>query len=241
MNGSGYNPSAIQIRRQLGATRPVRPPRLPTANANPKLGSSLNLRSMMRPGRASGGPITDSPSTPFTGGIMSVGAGRADDVPMHVPDGAYVVPAWGVSHLGEGNTMSGMAMLKGMFGQPWGAAKSGGPWGAPSPKLSVGKGVGIPKPPLMHAQPPNFYPQGMSAENPALADGKQKHGGAATGGGNGAVPINASGGEFVIDPAEVARIGDGNIDKGHLVLDKWITLLKKEAANTLAKLPGPAK
>jgi hypothetical protein len=136
--------------------------------------------------------------------------------------------------------MSGMAMLKGMFGQPWGAAKSGGPWGAPSPKLPVGKGVGIPKPPPMHAQPPNFYPQGMSAENPALADGKQKHGGAARGPGP-AVPINASGGEFIIAPDEVARIGDGNIDKGHLVLDKWITLLKKEAANTLAKLPGPAK
>jgi hypothetical protein len=239
MNGSGYNPSAIQIRRQLGATRPVRPPRLPTANANPKLGGSLNLHSLMRPGRASGGAINDSPETPFTGGIMSVGAGRADDVPMHVPDGAYVVPAWGVSHLGEGNTMSGMAMLKGMFGQPWGAAKA--PWGAPQPKsMSGGKGVPIPKPPPMHFQPPNFYPQGMSAENPALADPRQKHGGAARGPGP-AVPINASGGEFVIDPAEVARIGDGNIDKGHLVLDKWLVLLKKEAAKTLQQLPGPAK
>jgi hypothetical protein len=240
MNGSGYNPSAIQIRRQLGATRPVRPPRLPTANANPKLGGSLNLHTLMRPGRASGGAINDSPETPFTGGIMSVGAGRADDVPMHVPDGAYVVPAWGVSHLGEGNTISGMAMLKGMFGQPWGAGK--GPLGSPQPQgRRPSGGVGIPKPPPMHFQPPNFYPQGMSAENPALGDPRQKHGGAAVGGGNGAVPINASGGEFVIDPAEVARIGDGNIDKGHLVLDKWLVLLKKEAAKTLQQLPGPAK
>jgi hypothetical protein len=239
MNGSGYNPSAIQIRRQLGATRPVRPPRLPTANANPKLSGSLNLHSLMRPGRAMGGAINDSPETPFTGGIMSVGAGRADDVPMHVPDGAYVVPAWAVSHLGEGNTMSGMAMLKGMFGQPWGAAKA--PWGAPQPKsMPGGKGVGIPKPPPMHFTPPNFYPQGMSAENPALADGKQKHGGAARGPGP-AVPINASGGEFVVEPDEVSRIGDGNIDKGHLVMDKWLILLKKEAAKTLQQLPGPAK
>jgi len=239
MNGSGYNPSAIQIRRQLGATRPVRPPRLPTANANPKLGGSLNLHTLMRPGRASGGAINDSPETPFTGGIMSVGAGRADDVPMHVPDGAYVVPAWAVSHLGEGNTMSGMAMLKGMFGQPWGAAKA--PWGAPQPKsMPGGKGVGIPKPPPMHFTPPNFYPQGMSAENPGLADPRQKHGGAARGPGP-AVPINASGGEFVVEPDEVSRIGDGNIDKGHLVMDKWLVLLKKEAAKTLQQLPGPAK
>jgi len=239
MNGSGYNPSAIQIRRQLGATRPVRPPRLPTANANPKLSGSLNLHSLMRPGRAMGGAINDSPETPFTGGIMSVGAGRADDVPMHVPDGAYVVPAWAVSHLGEGNTMSGMAMLKGMFGQPWGAAKA--PWGAPQPKsMPGGKGVGIPKPPPMHFTPPNFYPQGMSAENPALGDPRQKHGGAARGPGP-AVPINASGGEFVVEPDEVSRIGDGNIDKGHLVMDKWLVLLKKEAAKTLQQLPGPAK
>jgi hypothetical protein len=240
MNGSGYNPSSIAIRRQLGATRPIRPPTLPKANPNPKLASSLNLRSMMRPGRAMGGPINDSPASPFTGGIMSIGAGRADDVPMHVPDGAYVVPAWGVSHLGEGNTINGMTVLKGMFGQPWGAPKSGGPYGAPSPPLRTGKGVGIPKPPPMHFQPPNFYPQGMSAENPALADPRQKHGGAARGPGP-AVPINASGGEFVIDPQEVARIGDGNIDKGHLVLDKWLVLLKKEAAKTLQQLPGPAK
>lgn len=239
---NGYNPSSIHIQRMLGATAPIRPPRLPRANPNPKLGSSLNLRSLMRPGRASGGEITDSPSSPFTGGIMSLGAGRADDVPMHVPDGAYVVPAWAVSHLGEGNTMSGMAMLKGMFGQPWGAPKSGGPWGAPSPKLPVGKGVGIPRPPPMHFQPPTFYPQGMSAQNPALSDEKQKHGGAAHAlGPGGAVPINASGGEFVIDPGEVTKIGDGNVDKGHRVLDKWIVLLKNEAANTLKRLPGPAK
>lgn len=239
MAGS-YNPSAIHIQRMLGATRPPRPPPMPRPNANPKLGGSLNLRSLMRPGRASGGPISDSPETPFTGGIMSMGAGRADDVPMHVPDGAYVVPAWAVSHLGQGNTMSGMGVLKGMFGQPWGAPKSGGPWGAPSPALSTGKGVGIPKPPPMHFQPPNFMPQGMSAENPALADPRQAHGGAARSG-NGPVPINASGGEFVVDPGEVAKIGDGNVDKGHLVMDKWLVTLKKEAAKTLQRLPGPAK
>lgn len=245
---AGYNPSAIHIQRMLGATAPIRPPRLPTPNANPRMGSSLNLRNLMRPGRAMGGEITDHPSTPFTGGIMSIGAGRADDVPMHVPNGSYVVPAWAVSHLGEGNSISGMAMLKGMFGEPWGSPKSGGPWGAPSPALKTGGGPpggnmgAIPRPPPMHFQPPNFYPQGMSAENPALAEAKQKHGGAAMGSGpGGAVPINASGGEFVVDPAEVTKIGDGNADKGHRVMDRWLIMMKREAANTLKKLPGPAK
>jgi hypothetical protein len=135
--------------------------------------------------------------------------------------------------MGEGNTLSGMTMLKGMFGSPWGG---GNPLGAPQPKsMGGGKGIGIPKPPPAHFQPPNFMPQGMSAKNPAL----EAHGGAAHG--PGAVPINASGGEFVVDPGEVAKIGDGNVDKGHLVLDKWLITLKKEAAQTIAKLPGPAK
>jgi hypothetical protein len=232
-----FNPSSIQIRRQLGATRPLRPPTLPRPNANPRLGSSLNLHEMMRPQNRAEGGIVDSPEQPFTGGIMSTGAGRADDVPMHVPDGAYVMPAWAVSHLGEGNTINGMSMLKGMFGSPWGAGKA--PFGAPQPSGKLpGKGIKIPKPPPMHFQPPNFYPQGMSAENPALA--AQKHGGAAHGAAP-VVPINASGGEFVIEPDEVAKIGDGNVNKGHLILDKWLLTLKREAATTIAKLPGPAK
>jgi hypothetical protein len=235
----GYNPSSIRIQRMLGATAPIRPPKMPKPMSTPKFGPGISDRMLMRPGRADGGGITDSPASPFAGGIMSTGAGRADDVPMHVPNGAYVMPAWAVSHLGEGNTINGMSQLKMMFGSPWGAPKT--PFGAPSPALSVGKGVPMPhpKPPDMHFQPPNFYPQGMSAENPALSD-KQKHGGAAVGGG-GAIPINASGGEFVIDPGEVARIGDGNVNKGHKVLDLWVMKLKKEAAATIKKLPGPAR
>lgn len=237
---AAFNPSSLAIKHQLGALRPIRPLRLPSANPQPKLASSLNLHQMMRPqNRASGGEINDSPDTPFTGGIMSLGAGRADDVPMHVPDGAYVMPAWSVSHLGEGNTMSGMAMLKGMFGTPWAAGKS--PLGAPQPQGKLpGKGVKIPKPPPAHFQPPSFLPQGMSKENPALA--AQRHGGAAHAPGpSQAVPINASGGEFVIEPEEVAKLGDGDMNKGHRVLDRWVLTLKKQAANTIAKLPGPAK
>jgi hypothetical protein len=218
---------------------PIKVPRLPPlgSGSGRAFGGGLPLN---RPTRASGGAINDSPDSPFTGGILSSGAGRADDVPMHVPDGAYVVPAWAVSHMGEGNTINGMSQLKMMFGSPWGAPKT--PFGAPSPPLKVGKGVGIPRPPPAHFQPPLFGPPGYTAQNPALADGKQKHGGAAHAPGpGGAVPINASGGEFVIEPDEVARIGDGNVDKGHLVLDKWVVQLKKEAAQTLKQLPGPAK
>lgn len=233
-----YDPSAIRIQRMLGATRPPRPAPLPRPSFSPKLGPGINDRMLMRPGRAEGGGIQDSPESPFTGGIMSAGAGRSDDVPMHVPDGSYVVPAWAVSHMGEGNTINGMTQLKMMFGSPWGAPKT--PFGAPVPPGKRGKGV-----PMPQSKPPP--PFGISQGNPALQGpqgmGRQAHGGAATGLPTikGAVPINASGGEFVIEPAEVAKIGDGNVDKGHLVLDKWVMTLKKEAADTIKKLPGPAK
>jgi hypothetical protein len=236
-----YNPSAVRIQRMLGATQPIRPPTLPKPMAAPKLGSQLSDRMLMRPGRADGGGIADSPYSPFAGGIMSTGAGRADDVPMHVPNGSYVMPAWAVSHMGEGNTVNGMTLLKAMFGSPLGGQKT--PFGAPSPPLSVGKGPRGPAMPHPAAPAPLGLsgiklPTGMPQENPALA--AQKHGGAATGG-NGAIPINASGGEFVIEPDEVARIGDGDVNKGHRILDKWVLHLKKEAANTLKRLPGPAK
>ena len=217
----------------LGATRPVRPPTLPRPSATPKFGAGVSDRWLMRPGRAEGG-IVDSPYSPFVGGIVGTGAGRADDVPVHVPDGAYVMPAWAVSHMGQGNTINGMELLKGMFGSPWGAPKT--PYGAPIPQLRVGRGVQIPRPPPMHFQPPNFYPQGMSPQNPALS----AHGGAARSG-NGAVPINASSGEFVIRPDEVAKVGGGDMNKGHFILDRWVLRLKKEAAETIRQLPGPAK
>lgn len=233
-----YNPSSIRIQKMLGATKPIRPPTLPKPMAVPKLGSSLNLHPLMRP-RFQGGGIVDSPSSPFTGGILSNGAGRADDVQMHVPNGAYVMPAWAVSHIGEGNTINGMTQLKMMFGSPWGAGQ--GPWGAPGQQMKVGRGVQMPQPNLRapRLREPGSAPwliPGMSQKNPAL----EAHGGAARSG-NGPVPINASGGEFVIEPNEVARIGGGDINMGHKVLDTWLMRLKKEAAKTIQQLPGPAR
>lgn len=232
-----YNPSSIRIQKMLGATKPIRPPSLPKPTAMPKLGSSLNLHSIMRP-RFQRGGIVDSASSPFTGGILSNGAGRADDVKMHVDDGAYVVPAWAAAHLGEGNSINGLTQLKMMFGSPWNAGQ--GPWGAPGQQMPRGKGVQMPgyvTPPKLRepGSAPWLIP-GMSQKNPAL----EAHGGAARSG-NGPVPINASGGEFVIEPDEVARIGGGDINLGHRALDTWLMKLKKEAAKTIQQLPGPAK
>lgn len=53
--------------------------------------------------RMSGGPLKGS--TP----------GRADAVPVDVPEGAYVIPADVVSALGEGNSEAGHKLLSDMF------------------------------------------------------------------------------------------------------------------------------
>lgn len=58
--------------------------------------------------RAKGGRV-------HLGPIVGHTDGRADKVPMQVPDGAYVLRADFVSGLGEGNTDAGMSKLSRMF------------------------------------------------------------------------------------------------------------------------------
>jgi hypothetical protein len=58
--------------------------------------------------RARGGKV-------HTGAIMGDTDGRADEVPMEVPDGAYVLTADHVSSMGEGNTLAGFKKLDQMF------------------------------------------------------------------------------------------------------------------------------
>ena len=55
------------------------------------------------------------------------------------------------------------------------------------------------------------------------------------------VPIVAAGGEWVIPPEEVVKVGDGDLDRGHKVLDEYVLRVRKELIDTLKKLPGPAQ
>jgi hypothetical protein len=74
--------------------------------------------STARKGRAEGGPspvMQKSTGSTHTGPIHSPVAGRTDHLNMHVPSGAYVIPADIVSALGEGNTMAGFRAVKMMF------------------------------------------------------------------------------------------------------------------------------
>lgn len=49
------------------------------------------------------------------GPIHSPVAGRTDHLPMHVPSGAYVIPADIISAMGEGNTMAGFKVANSIF------------------------------------------------------------------------------------------------------------------------------
>lgn len=82
-----------------------------------------------------------------------------------------------------------------------------------------GRGTGLPKPPA-----------------PMM---KFANGGEATG--HRTVPIVAAGGEFVVEPSAVARIGGGDIDRGHKILDAFVLHMRKQHLKTIAGLKPPAK
>lgn len=57
----------------------------------------------------------------------------------------------------------------------------------------------------------------------------------------GTVPVAIADGEFCVSPADVSRIGGGNLDHGHRVLDKWVMQLKEDHIKTLRGLEPPVK
>jgi len=87
-----------------------------------------------------GGPVEKV----HVGPIHSPVAGRTDHLPMHVPSGAYVIPADIISAMGEGNTMAGFKVAKDIFsakgipmkGMPYGAGMA--PYGVTMPHRAAG-------------------------------------------------------------------------------------------------------
>jgi len=55
------------------------------------------------------------------------------------------------------------------------------------------------------------------------------------------VEIIAAGGEYIITPENVARIGGGNIDQGHTTLDEFVKQYRERTIQTLKNLPGPKR
>lgn len=149
--------------------------------------------------RASGGSVGASHDAMTlarryaTGGAVHVGpvvgatGGRADELPVSVPSGSYVLPADVVSALGEGNTLAGMSKLERAFGKS-------------NPRGNMASGGAIP-----------------------------------------AQPILISDGEYVLDRDQVAKLGQGDLERGYKVLDRFVVDTRKDHVNTLSKLPPPAK
>lgn len=65
--------------------------------------------------------------------------------------------------------------------------------------------------------------------------------GKAAGGASGSVKIIAAGGEHVISPESVMRIGKGNLDDGHKILDHFVKQVRAGTIKKLSRLPGPKK
>lgn len=80
------------------------------------------------------------------------------------------------------------------------------------------------------------FTEGNPGES-ALPEMPKKAGGGAVEG----VPVVLAGGEYVIHPDSVSRIGGGDLDKGHSILDRFVKSMRAKAIATLSKLPGPKK
>lgn len=145
------------------------------------------------------------------GMLRSPVPGRTDKLPISVGSGSYVLPADIVSALGQGNSDAGAQILGSMFAK--------GPYGTAAPRL------GGRRPRVMRA--PSMS---RSFRSPMRADG-------------GAAPVDviAAGGEYVLDPDQVAAVGGGDMGRGHRILDSFVEQVRKEHVKTLKKLPGPVR
>lgn len=147
-----------------------------------------------------------------TGPIISAIPGRTDRHNMNVPSGSYVLPAETVSHMGQSNSIAGLARAKALFGPT-------GPYGAGVPKMAHGSSM------------PHLR---MGKLSEGGARGSDKSVGSP-------VPVVTAGGEFIIPPEIVRNIGKGDIKRGHAILDRFVMDLRKQHIATLRALKPPSK
>lgn len=88
-------------------------------------------------GYATGGPVDQGePQGPLSGGMGVVahdGTGQADDVPVNLSGGEYVIPADVVAALGDGNNAAGSKILDQWVQEVRKRARSSGPGDNPPP------------------------------------------------------------------------------------------------------------
>ncbi len=156
--------------------------------------------------------------------VASAGPGRTDTHNVNVAAGSYVLPADIISGLGEGNTLNGASVVDKML--------NSGPWGtklAPLRGRAGGYGALPHPPPAFHDEAPSMVRFNEGAHF-ARGGGEEKP-----------IPIIIAGGEYVLLPKDVLKIGAGDLRRGHAILDKFVLHVRKKTVKTLRKLPGPVK
>ena len=223
MNDLQYDPSSKNDRHSYIVLNPAHL-RSRFAKFDPAKANEPDLLAakggFMRKPRADGGSVNEDEKL-HTGPIHSPVAGRTDHLPMHVPSGSYVIPADIIGAMGEGNTMAGFKHVRRMFaGNPYGNKPAPYDQGAKTP----------------YGTDPDTQPY-----DPSAGPYQSELPGKAAGGSANHVAIVAAGGEYVLTPDEVRMAGDGDLERGHRVLDEFIKRYRQKTIKTLQKLPGPAR
>lgn len=195
------------------------------ANASERakdIAAKFALEMGKRPKYQAGGGVT---SPTVTGPLLDAGPGRTDTLPIKVPPGSYVLPADIVSGLpgAQGNSLAGHVALNKMLNAlPLVPDKA--PYGADSKPLPRGSTI----PGLMNVHHLMRKELGEHKGGKVPEEGKP-------------VDIMAAGGEHVIPPEMVKRIGLGNLKRGHEILDAFVKEVRKKNIKELKKLPGPVR
>lgn len=147
------------------------------------------------------------------------------------PDGIGVLPQAPYAHGGHVSGGSGPVVAGGIVGDTGGREDA--------KPVSVKSGSFVIPADCVAALGTGNSLNGMKALE--LQFGKASPNAMAAGGSAQDVPIRISDGEYVLDPAQVAQVGGGNMERGHAVLDKLVLQIRKNHIATLKQLPRPAR
>jgi hypothetical protein len=151
------------------------------------------------------------------GGFLNSGvAGRTDRIPASVAADSFVIPAAEVSGLGQGNSLAGSRL--------WSMALGVGPYGTRPAQAVRGPG-----PPPHH--PPSLPGAAREVESSYSRGGREPQ----------KASVLLAGGEMVVEPPDVQRIGGGDMQEGHRLMRQAVKIVREHNIKRLKVLPMPKK